>query len=165
VDPEELGPVVLAFFGIVGAAVRRLRTADTSTVGQSLGSAGGVTALRAAAAFRWGGRCTVDVASEAVAVAGTVVSGIAGLVVDGANLTIGAAASPVVSRVTGALFPGGDKSAIEPVALEPATEVVAGARGKRFHRPMCPLAPEGGLSFAREAAVATGRRPCPTCQP
>jgi hypothetical protein len=165
VDPEQFAPVVLVFLAVVGAAVRRLRAADTSTAGQSLGSAGAATSRGAAAAIRWGGRFTVDLASEVVAVAGTVVSGLAGLVVDGANSTIGAAASPVVSRVTGTLFPGGDKSDAEPAALEPATEVVAGPRAKRFHRSICPLAPEGGLTLERQAAVATGRRPCPTCRP
>ncbi len=164
-DPEQLVPVVLVFLGVVGAAARRLRAADTSTAGQSLGSTGAATSRGASAAIRWGGRFTVDLASQVLAVAGTVVSGLAGLVVDGADSTIGAVASPVVSRVTGALFPRGDRSDAEPLALEPATDVVAAPRAKRFHRSTCPLAPEGGVTLAREAAVVTGRQPCPTCRP
>ena len=61
---------------------------------------------------------------------------------------------------------GMDTAVMSPAGMDDATEVVAVARTKKFHRPDCRFAAaKGGETVSRGAAAGRGFAPCGVCKP
>jgi MYXO-CTERM domain-containing protein len=164
-DPEDALPAALAVFALVGVLARRGRrrvSPAASTLGQDIAAAGGAVSRASA---------------KVLGSAGAFASALAGTVVDGAFVTAGVVLRPVVgagaraATIGSSLVPHRNGTAPAPRVAErngrvgDVADVVASARGKRFHRLTCALAPAEGVTMTREAAVASDRQPCGTCQP
>jgi hypothetical protein len=180
-DPEFLLPVALVFAGLVGAASRRRRNAPpvaASTMGQKVAGAGESMTNDVAAGLGATARAGVNGAAKLAARAGAATSALTGLVIDGGVAAVSTVGGPMargagraVSGAARALHPRSKASlAIDDPGSAAhgsgdSALVVTSARGKRFHRPACSLAPVGAVAIPRAEALAGARQPCPTCQP